>query len=380
MIPLSAPNICGNEWQYIKECLDTGWVSSVGSYVSKFEKMFAEIVGSKYAIATCNGTSALHISMLTLGLNQSHEVLVPTITFAATINAVHYCNASPIFFDCDKYFNLDLDSVEQFLKEECKENAGQLVNKTSGRPIWGIVPVHIFGTTLDMPRVIELCNKYKIKCLEDAAESLGSYWGTKHSGTFSELGCFSFNGNKIITTGGGGMVVTDSESLATKVKYLTTQAKDDSVRFIHNEIGYNYRLTNIQAAMGVAQLEQLGSYLDKKKQIYSKYKNAFSKCKNIHVVDVNESNKCNYWLTNIGINNNCKLTAMDIVNKLSTKQIESRPIWYPNHLQVTNKNSQSYKITKASEYVDKTVSLPSSVGLSEQQQNTVIEAVLEVIR
>lgn len=380
MIPLSTPHISGNEWTYIKECLDTGWVSSVGSYVDKFETLFAEFVGAKYAVATCNGTAALHVSLVALGVKPEVEILAPSITFAATINAIRYCNAIPVFFDCDEFFNIDLDAVEQFLSEECIETNGSFINKKTNRRVWGILPAHIFGNPIDMTRLCKITRQYNLHLLEDAAESLGSFWQERHTGTFGELGCFSFNGNKILTTGGGGMVVTDSEELAKKIRYLTTQAKDDSLRFIHHEVGYNYRLTNIQAAMGVAQLELLPKFLIKKKEIHTRYCEKLADISQLKVCPVPASGKSNYWLTNIKLLDSSPTVALDLVQKLSEAGIQARPIWYPNHLQTTNEGCQAYRVTRAARVVEETVSLPSSVGLGQEDQERVIGVIREIYK
>lgn len=378
-IPLSAPCLTGKELDYIHECLDSGWVSSTGPFVKRFEDAFADYVGAKYAIAVCNGTAALHLALIAGGLQSNEEVLVPTITFAATINVIHYCNAIPVFFDCDQEFNLNLDDLERFLSQHCHTVGGRLVNNKTGRPIWGIIPVHIFGNPIDMTRLTELAQANQLIVVEDAAEALGSSHANRHVGNFGAFGCFSFNGNKIITTGGGGMVITDSPQMAAKVRYLSTQAKDDGLRFIHNSIGYNYRLTSIQAAMGLAQMEALPDFLAKKKAIHQRYVRGFSGRAAVYVRTPSPVGTSNHWITNISFSAGCKLDALGLVHKLGEVGVEARPIWHPNHLQLPNLQCPTFEITRALTEVAQTVSLPSSVNLQEAEQNYVIEEVTRLL-
>ena len=255
-IPLCVPEIRGNEWKYIKECLDTNFVSSVGPFVDRFERELAACVGSKYAVATVNGTAAIHIALLIAGVKPDDEVLVSTLTFIAPVNAIRYACAWPVFIDAEEqYWQMDPQRVVDFIEKGCVWKNSELRNKTTGRRLSAIMPVHILGHPVDMDPILEQAQKYNLPVIEDATESLGAKYKGRHAGTLGDIACFSFNGNKIITTGGGGMIVTDNEEWALKAKYLTTQAKDDPLEFIHNEIGYNYRLPNISAAMGCAQLE-----------------------------------------------------------------------------------------------------------------------------
>jgi perosamine synthetase len=374
-IPLSVPHVGGNEWSYVKECLDTGWLSSVGSFVDDFEKKLAHFVGAPYAVATSNGTAALHLALLASGVQVDDEVLVPTITFAATINAVHYCRARPVFFDCDTALNIDIDAVERFLTEECTRRDEGVFNRTTGKRVWGVLPVHIFGVCVDMERLQALSSRFSLSVVEDAAEALGSFHRTRHAGTFGSVGCFSFNGNKIISTGGGGMVVTHSEQLATKIRYLSTQAKDDALQFIHHEVGFNYRLTNLQAAVGVAQLEQLPGFIAKKKSIFTRYRTELNGYRSVSLIEGSSDGSYNYWLTNIVLDPGEGLSALDMVRRLEQHNIQARPVWYPNHLQKPNQGCTAYRISRATELATCVVSLPSSVGLSEDDQSRVIAAV-----
>ena len=276
-IPLSSPNLNGNELKYVKECLDTEWVSSAGKYVELFEQKVSEYTGARYAIACVNGTSALQLSLLLAGVNENDEVIVPTLTFIATVNAIVYNRAKPLFMDADNFCNIDKDKTIEFIKNETLMKNGYTFNKKTKKRISAIIPVHVWGNAANLDELVLLCKERNIKIVEDASESLGTNYinGSlkgKHTGVIGELGCLSFNGNKIITTGGGGMILTNDAKLASKARYLSTQAKDDEVRYVHNQVGYNFRLTNVQAAIGVAQMEQLPKFLDRKREIYSKYK------------------------------------------------------------------------------------------------------------
>ena len=254
LIPLSVPSIQGNAWKYVKDCLDTGWVSSAGKYVSAFEGAVARYSGAKHAVACVNGTAALHVALELCGVRPGDEVIVPTLTFIAPVNTVRYCGAQPVFMDCDGFMNMDVDKLETFCQEECRLSQGKLINKKTKRTVKAVLPVHVFGNPCRMDRILGTARRFGLKVVEDATESLGSRYAAgplagKHTGTAGDFGVFSFNGNKIITTGGGGMLVTGDKKAAQTTAYLTTQAKDDSVRSIHNATGYNYRLTNIQAAL-----------------------------------------------------------------------------------------------------------------------------------
>ena len=378
-IPLSVPSIKGNEWNYVKECLDTEWVSSTGKYVDLFEEKICELTGSKYAVATVNGTSALHISLILAGVEAGNEVLVPTVTFIAPVNAVRYLNAEPVFMDCDDFYNIDIEKTIEFIINETIVKDGSCYNKESGRKIAAIIPVHVFGCAVDLEPLIDICRDRKIKIIEDATESLRTYYTKgklkdKFTGTIGDLGCFSFNGNKIITTGGGGMILSDTPGIAEKAKYLTTQAKDDNISYIHNEIGYNYRLTNIQAAMGVAQLERLQEYVDIKKKNYFRYKKLIDRINGLHLAEVPGYAESNYWFYSLQIDKNIYgMDKEELMHYLSLYKIQSRPLWYPNHLQKQYRNCRSFRIEKAIFYHEKTLNLPCSVSLTESDVDYVVE-------
>lgn len=379
MIPLSVPNFKGNEWTYIKNCLDTEWVSSVGKYVETFEQKICDYTGSKYSVACSNGTAALQVALRIAGVNLDDEVIVPTLTFISSINVVSYLGAKPIFMDSDEYYNLDNEKTCDFILQKTHFKDGSTYNNQTGNRISAIIPVHIFGNPVYLDDLYELCKDRNIKIIEDAAESLGSYYvsgkfKSKHTGTIGDIGCFSFNGNKIITTGGGGMLVTDNEEYARRAKYLTTQAKDDSTHFIHNEIGYNFRLTNIQAALGVAQLEQLPKFLKNKKKYYNAYKSEINKIKGLHIAKTPDYAKTNYWFYCMQIDKKVYGKGREeLMTYLTENGIQTRPIWYLNHLQKPYTKYQNYKIKNSIDLYEKTLNIPCSTNLSGKDINKVIQ-------
>jgi len=378
MIHLSTPLIQGNEWKYIKECLDTEWVSSAGKYVDLFEQKIAEYTGSKFAVACVNGTAAIQVSLRLAGVEAGDEVIVSTLTFIASVNAITYNNATPIFMDSDNYYNIDAGKTIEFIKNETVFKNGFTYNRKTDNKITAIIPVHVWGNACWLDELIELCNKQNIVIVEDACESLGTFYNNgkykgKHAGTIGKLGCLSFNGNKIITTGGGGMILTDDESLAEKAKYLTTQAKDDPIRYIHDEIGYNFRLTNIQAALGVAQLEQLPSILKRKKEIYDFYQSTIENIEGLSLSKVPDYADNNHWLNLLQIDNKVYNEDREVLMKrLEENGIQTRPVWKLNHEQKPYKDCQYYQIGKAVELVEESLCLPSSANLTSKDLGKVI--------
>lgn len=366
LIPLSEPEISGNEWLYIKECLDTGWVSSVGSYVNRFEEMVAGYVGSKYAVATVNGTSALHVSLIACGVQPNDEVIVPTITFIAPVNVIRYCNAYPIFIDCDAdTLCMDVQKAADFITNECEiRSDGFTYNKKTNRRIKAIIPVHVFGHPADMDKLVIICRTNNIDIIEDATESLGSKYKGKKTGSFGKAGCFSFNGNKIITTGGGGMVVTDNKGIADKVRHLTTQAKKDAFEYDHDEIGYNYRLTNIQAAIGVAQMERLNDFIAIKRENAALYRDLLAEIDGIEFLWEKLWAKSNFWFYTIRVP---KVHKKNLIKFLLSKNIQVRPVWKLIHTLPMYKGSQSYRIENAVKAYDTCISLPCSLSLGKKE-------------
>lgn len=382
MIPLCVPEIRGNEWKYIKECLDTNWVSSVGSFVDRFERELTDYVGTKYAVATCNGTAALHIALLIAGVQPDDEALVSTLTFIAPANAIRYGGGWPVFMDAEPdYWQMDPRKVTDFLEQECRWVNGELRNRITCRRVKAILPVHILGHPVDMDLILEVAHKYSLVVIEDATESLGAKYKGRMVGHLGDIACFSFNGNKIITTGGGGMIVTDNEEWARKAKYLTTQAKDDPVEYVHNEIGYNYRLTNIQAAMGCAQLEQLDSYIAAKRRIAARYSEGLGDIPGISLPASAEWAESIFWLYTILVDPGAfGMGSRDLLRRSQDARIQSRPFWHPLHTLKPFERCIAYRVEVADWLYRDGLSLPSSVGLRQEEQNQVIDVIRRIGR
>lgn len=326
-IPLHEPRFIGNEKKYLNDCIDSTFVSSVGKYVDTFEKEFAKKVGSKYAVAAVNGTSALHISLLLSGVMQDDEVITQALTFVATCNAIEYIGAKSIFVDVDlDTMGLSPKALEEFLKSNCKIIDNKCINKTTNKTIKACVPMHTFGHSCKIGEIQEICERWNISLVEDAAESLGSYYKEKHTGTFGKLGAFSFNGNKIITSGGGGVIVTDDEELAKRAKYLTTTAKvPHKWEYVHDEIGYNYRMPNLNAALLVAQLEQLDTFVKSKRDLALEYEKFFSDDAQVDFVKEPKDSKSNYWLQAVVVKD--VILRDEFLDYTNKNGIMTRPIW-----------------------------------------------------
>jgi perosamine synthetase len=369
IIPLSVPSVKGNEWKYIKECLDTGWVSSAGSYVNEFERVVAEYTGAEYAVAMVNGTAAIHIALLIAGVKRNDEVIMPALTFVSPANCVRYIGAFPLFMDVEpEYLQIDTVKLENFLKHDCEISTGCLYNKITGRRISAILPVDLLGHPADVEKINQLAGMYNLKVIEDATESLGAEYKGRKLGTFSDISCFSFNGNKIITTGGGGMLVTDNKEYADKARYLSQQAKDDPVEYYHNEIGYNYRLTNIQAAMGCAQMEQLDSFVEKKRLNADLYSDALAGVSGISCPGEAEYAKSTFWLYTIRIDRESfGMTSGELMKYLHGKGIQTRPLWHPLNDLPPFKDSFSYNLQNVGNIHCSSLSIPCSVDITEEE-------------
>lgn len=377
MLLLSGPNMCGNEWKYVKDCLDTGWVSSVGAYVDQFEKMTAASAGTKYAVATSSGTTALHICLVMMGVDQSDYIITPNITFIATCNAIKYTGANPIFIDTDeKNWQMDLDLLELFLINETEQRDGACHYKKDGKRIPVIMPVHVLGNICDMDRLMALAAEHNLTVIEDSTEALGSYYKGKHAGSFGLMGTFSYNGNKIITTGGGGMIVTDDEALAKKAKHLTTQAKSDPFEYMHDEIGYNYRLVNVAAAMGVAQMELLPVFIKRKKEIIAFYKNELAGVGDIGFQQVSADADPNWWLPTIKTSR-----QRDVLKILNDNKMQSRPFWVPMNQLPMFKTDIYYNKTDRSAFVyNHCLSIPCSTNITNEELKGVTDKIKEVFK
>ncbi len=360
-IPLSAPHLSGNEWKYIKDCLDTGWVSSVGAYVTRFENDLAKAAAVPHGVATTCGTAALHVAFLVAGVKPGDEVLVSSMTFIAPVNAIRYANAVPVLVDAEaQHWQMDVRQVREFLTLGCERREGGVFNKVSGRRVAAIVPVHILGHPVDMNALMLLGEEFGLTVIEDATESLGSTYHDRPVGGLGHMGCYSFNGNKIITTGGGGMLVTSNEAWAKKARYLTTQAKDDPQEYIHHEIGYNYRLTNIQAAFGCAQMELLAGYVARRRAIQALYRAALADVPGIRFQHEAEGVQSNYWLTTVYIDRVLfGMTARELRQKLKDAQIEARPLWQPAHLSPAHQDAFKLPCPVSEDLFANCLSLPS---------------------
>lgn len=376
MIPLSVPLLNGNEWKYVKDCLDTGWISSAGSYVNQFEQQVADFAGAKYGVACMNGTAGLHIAQILSGVTSEDHVIAPNITFIATLNAIKYTGASPILIDVDPdSWQMDLDVLESFLKENVivKEIDGNTFSfhKSTNKRIKAIMPVHVLGNMGDMDKLMEIANYFHLDIIEDSTEALGSYYKGKHAGSFGKFGVFSFNGNKIISTGGGGVIVTNDEELAKKAKHLTTQAKVSAMEYIHDEIGYNYRLVNVLAAIGVAQMEEFPTLLENKRKMDQFYRSQLTGVGDIEFQAVSEDVDANCWLFTFKTKRMRQLLAY-----LNDNGVQSRPFWMPmnqldmfkNDIFVSNGN-QSNLVYESS------ISIPSSAGITQAEMETVVKTI-----
>jgi len=335
----------------------------------------AEYVGTRYAVATVNGTAALHIALLVANMQPDDEVLISTLTFIAPANAIRYVGAWPVFMDAEpNYWQMDPQKVVDFLEKRCQWRNGALHNKATGRRVKAVLPVHILGHPVDMDPILEVARKYDLVVVEDATESLGAKYKERMVGRLGDIACFSFNGNKIITTGGGGMIVTDNQRWAERAHYLTTQAKDDPVEYIHKEIGYNYRLTNIQAAMGVAQMERLKGYIRAKQCIAAAYTEGLASIPGVTPMREAPWAFSIFWMYTVLVNQaRYGMDSRALLHRLSEAGIQARPLWQPAHRSLAHAGSQAYHCDVAERLNRDALSLPCSVGLSDEARVKVTE-------
>jgi perosamine synthetase len=377
-IPLSAPNLKGRELEYVKHAVETEWVSTGGPYVNEFEEKVAEYVKAKGAVSVQNGTSGLHISLHVCGVTRDDEVLVPTLTFIAAVNPVKYIGANPIFMDCDDTLSMDADKLLEFCKVECRFIDQRLINNRTKKHIKAVIVVHVFGNMANMEKIVEIADMFNLKVIEDATEAIGTYYTEgkhkgKYAGTIGTLGVYSFNGNKIITTGGGGMIVSSDEELLNKARHLTTQAKSDELYYTHDEIGYNYRLTNLQAAIGLAQLEQLENFIQTKKDNYISYKEEIDDIHGLSILKFEKGIRCNYWFYSLYVDEEYPMDSDEIITYLASKKVQVRPIWGLISEQKPYVGCQTYKIERAKKHVKHVVNLPCSSNLSNEDVQYVID-------
>ena len=381
MIPLSVPNLKGNELVYVKQAVESEWVSTAGPYVSQFEKDIAEYVHVPSAVACQSGTAGLHIALQICGVSCNDLVIVPTLTFIAAVNPVRYLGADPVFMDCDDSLCMDPEKLEEFCREECIYKNNTLYHKETGRRIAAVVVVHVFGNMADMEVILRIAEQYNLKVVEDATEAIGTKYETglyagRFAGTMGDIGVYSFNGNKIITTGGGGMIVSRNMEHLKEAKHLTTQAKADEANFIHDEVGYNYRLTNLQAALGIAQLEQLETFISTKKRNYELYRKLLPENAGLSILKFREGIRSNCWFYSLMCEDLSVWRPAEIIEKLKEHHIQTRPIWGLIHEQAPYRGSICYKIEKADYYWKRVVNLPCSTNLTPEEVNRVVHTIL----
>ncbi len=377
-IPLSVPSLLGNELEYLRECIETNFVSSVGPFVDRFEAMVRAWVGCRYAVATMNGTAALHVALLVAGVRPGDEVLMPSLTFVAPANAVSYAGAHPVFVGVEQsYWQLDPQRVVDFLESHCRRTTSGWENRLSGRPIRAILPVHILGHSADMRGLRKVARDYQLALVEDATESLGAYYDERPVGSLGDIACFSFNGNKIITTGGGGMIVTDRVDWADRARHLSTQAKTDPVEYKHDEIGYNYRLTNIQAAIGCAQMERLDEIVASKRQIAARYGALLKEPPGIRLPREAPNARSTFWLYTVLLDDTVfGKDSRAAMKSLSRRGIQTRPLWEPLHVSRAHGRAQSFACDYELELYHRALSLPSSVDLGDDGLQAVVHGLM----
>lgn len=383
IIPLSVPNLSLDILNNIKETIETGWVSTGGRFITEFEDKIAKYVGVKRAVSCQSGTAGLHLALNVLGIGRGDEVIVPTVTFIAAVNPVIYVGAEPIFMDCDDTLNMDMIKLEEFLQMECTYIDGKLFNKKTKKQIKAVLAVHVFGNPLNMEKLIEIKEKYNLFVIEDATEALGSYYlqgkfAHKHCGTIGDIGVYSFNANKIITTGGGGMIVSHNQDLLDKVSFLSVQAKTDPLYFIHDEIGYNYRMTNIQAAFGTDQIDKLEGFIQTKAKNYCLYKEAIDYINGLKLLPFREDTRSNYWFYSVIVDKNAYgIDRDELLKRLNNSYIQTRPLWGLIHKQKPYLQSQGYNICRAEYYEESLINIPCSSNLDKASIEIVINHLIK---
>ena len=367
-VALHEPSLKGNEWAYLKDCIDSTYVSYVGQYVDKFEAMLANFTGVKKAVAVVNGTAALHIALKLAGVQPEDEVLTPALTFVATANAVSYCGAIPHFVDSEEStLGIDPHKLKAYLKDIARVDSDSCHNKLTGRRIKAVIPMHTFGHPVDLDPLVEVCNKYKIVMIEDAAESLGSYYNGKHTGNWGKVSILSFNGNKTITTGGGGAIITNDEDLGKLAKYLTSTAKvPHRWAFNHDLVGYNYRLPNVNAAIGCAQMEQLPQFLERKRRLAATYLKAFAGMAGVSFFTEPPFAKSNYWLNVLLLDGNVSDRQEEVLKKTNDNGIMTRPVWTLMNKLIMYKDCPAMDLDCAESLSKRIINIPSSPFLVQE--------------
>lgn len=381
-IPLSVPNFEGNEQKYVLDAVQQGWVSTGGAYINQLEEKLADFLQIPQAVACQSGTSALHMALVESGVEPGDIVIVPTLTFIAAVNPVRYLFAEPIFMDCDDSLCMDPVKLRMFCESECELQENRLLYKKTGAVVKAIVVVHVFGNMADMEAIMDIAAEYHLKVIEDATEALGTRYTVgkyagKYAGTIGDFSAYSFNGNKIITTGGGGAVVARSPEHLQHIKYLSTQAKDDALFYVHNEVGYNYRMTNVQAAIGVAQLEMLPEFIKRKQNNYHSYREKLKQLDKVQLLPFREGTDSNHWFYSIIMKGIRGDQLREKIETLQKKGIQTRPVWGLIHEQKPYRSYVNYRIEQAEEYADKILNIPCSTSLTEDEINLVVRAIAE---
>lgn len=384
-IPLSVPNFEGNESKYVNDALDQGWVSTGGAYITKLEQEMADFIKAEEVAACQSGTAGLHLSLVDAGVGPEDMVIVPTLTFIAAVNPVRYQFAEPVFMDCDDTLCIDPNKIREFCEKECTLKDGKLIHNGTEKHVKALVVVHVFGNLADMESIMDIANKYHLTVIEDATEALGTYctegkYAGKYAGTIGHYGAYSYNGNKIITTGGGGAVTSSNPNSVKHIRYLSTQAKDDPHFYIHNEVGYNYRMTNLQAALGVAQMEELPEFIRRKNKNHDLYKKLFEGYELGKIVEFREGTYSNKWFYSLEIDmKKINGTLRDIITNLEEKGVQTRAIWGLIHEQVPFKNYIAYKMEKAPYYSSCILNFPCSTQITEEEIEYVAEQIKVVL-
>lgn len=379
IVNLSVPNLSVEPiLENLKECLESGWVSTGGRFITEFENKIARYVGVDEAVGVQSGTAGLHLALRVLGVKSGEEVIAPTLTFIAAVNPITYMGAKPVFIDCDDTLCMDPIKLRRFCEEECELRDGQLYNKKSGKCIRAIVVVHVFGNIADMEEIMEIAREYNLKVIEDSTEALGSYYtegryAGKYAGTIGDIGVYSFNANKIITTGGGGMVVSNNKELLNEVRFLSVQAKTDPLYFVHDEIGYNYRMLNLQAALGTDQIDRLEGFIETKIRNYNRYKEAIAKIEGLELLPFNQGIRANHWFYSLVIDKEkYGLDKDELLIKLNEMGIQTRPIWGLIHQQKPYLKDEAYMMERSTYYIDKILNIPCSSNLTEEDVDWII--------
>lgn len=383
VINLSVPNLSVEPiLENLRECLESGWVSTGGRFISEFENKVAKYVGVDEAVGVQSGTAGLQLALRVLGVKSGEEVIAPTLTFIAAVNPITYLGAEPVFIYCDNTLCMDPIKLRIFCEEECELREGHLYNKKSGKCIKAIVVVHVFGNMADMEKIMDIAKEYNLKVLEDSTEALGSYYtegryAGKYAGTIGDMGVYSFNANKIITTGGGGMVVSNNRELLDKVRFLSVQAKTDPLYFVHDEIGYNYRMLNIQAALGTDQIDRLESFIETKIKNYKLYKDGIKDIEGLELLSFNQGIRANHWFYSLLVDKErYGLDKDELLIKLNEMGIQTRPVWGLIHEQKPYLKHEAYMMEKSTYYIDRILNIPCSSNLTERE----VEYVIEVLK